>query len=161
MPLKSNQVVTMNFTLKDDSGNVLDSTRENNPFSFISGANQVLPKLEEKIGEMIIGSKKDVVLAPEDGYGVYQQDAVRTIKKSEFPEDIELDKGMGFIAKSPQGKDVQFFIKEIEGENITVDFNHPLAGKTLHFDLELLNLRDATAEELNHGHVHGPDGHPH
>ena len=159
--MKSNQVVTMNFTLKDDSGNVLDSTKENYPFSFISGANQVLPKLEEKIGEMIIGSKKDLVLAPEDGYGVYQQDAVRTIKKSEFPEDIELDKGMGFIAKSPQGKDVQFFIKEIEGENITVDFNHPLAGKTLHFDLELLNLRDATAEELNHGHVHGPDGHPH
>ncbi len=161
MPLKSNQVVTMNFTLKDDSGNVLDSTKENNPFSFISGANQVLPKLEEKIGEMIIGSKKDVVLAPEDGYGVYQQDAVRTIKKSEFPEDIDLDKGMGFIAKSPQGKDVQFFIKEIEGENITVDFNHPLAGKTLHFDLELLNLRDATTEELNHGHVHGSDGHHH
>ena len=161
MPLKSNQVVTMNFTLKDDSGNVLDSTKENDSFSFISGANQVLPKLEEKIGEMLIGSKKDVVLAPEDGYGVYQQEAVRTIKKSEFPEDVELDKGMGFLAKSPQGKDVQFFIKEIEGEKITVDFNHPLAGKTLHFNLELLNLRDATPEELNHGHVHDAGGHHH
>ena len=158
MPLKSNQVVTMNFTLKDDDGNVLDSTQGKEPFSFISGTNQILPKLEERVGEMLIGSKKDVVLVPEDGYGVYQEEAIRTIKRSEFPNDVELDKGMGFLAKSPQGKDVQFFIKEIEGENVKVDFNHPLAGKTLHFDLELLNLRDATSEELEHGHVHGAGG---
>ena len=161
MPLKSNQVVTMNFTLKDNEGNVLDTTQGKEPFSFISGANQILPKLEEKVGEMLIGSKKDVTLQPEDGYGVYQGEAVRTVNRSEFPQDVELGKGMGFLAKSPQGKDIQFFIKEIEGENITVDFNHPLAGKTLHFDVELLNLRDATSEELDHGHVHGEGGHHH
>jgi FKBP-type peptidyl-prolyl cis-trans isomerase SlyD len=161
MPLKSNQVVTMNFTLKDDNGNILDSTKGNEPFSFISGTNQILPKLEEKVGEMLIGSKMDVILDPEDGYGIYDDGAVKIINRSEFPEDIELDKGMGFLAKSPQGKDVQFFIKEVEGDNITVDFNHPLAGKNLHFDLELLNLRDATREELDHGHVHGAGGHHH
>ncbi|MGA8263825.1 MAG: peptidylprolyl isomerase [Ignavibacteriaceae bacterium] len=161
MPLKSNQVVTMNFTLKDDDGNVLDSTQSKEPFLFISGTNQILPKLEEKVGEMLIGSKKDVVLQPEDGYGVYKQEVVRTINRSELPQDVKLDKGMGFLAKSPQGKDVQFFIKEIEDEKITVDFNHPLAGKALHFDLELVNLRDATPEELDHGHVHGDGGHHH
>jgi FKBP-type peptidyl-prolyl cis-trans isomerase SlyD len=161
MPLKSNQVVTMNFILKDDAGNVLDSTEGNEPFSFISGGNQILPKLEEKVGEMLIGSKKDVVLKPEDGYGTYQEDAVRIVKRSEFPEDIEIGKGMSFLAKSPQGKDMQFLVKEINGDDITVDFNHPLAGKTLHFNLELLNLRDATQEELDHGHVHGAGGHHH
>jgi FKBP-type peptidyl-prolyl cis-trans isomerase SlyD len=161
MPLKSNQVVTMNFTLKDDTGKVLDSTEGNEPFSFISGSNQILPKLEEKVGEMLIGSKKNVVLQPEDGYGTYQEDAVRIVKRSEFPKDIEIDKGMSFLAKSPQGKDIQFFVKEIDGDDITVDFNHPLAGKALHFNLELLNLRDATSEELDHGHVHGADGHHH
>jgi FKBP-type peptidyl-prolyl cis-trans isomerase SlyD len=161
MPLKSNQVVTMNFILKDDAGNVLDSTEGNEPFSFISGGNQILPKLEEKVGEMLIGSKKEVVLNPEDGYGTYQEDAVRIVKRSEFPEDIEIGKGMSFLAKSPQGKDMQFLVKEINGDDITVDFNHPLAGKTLHFNLELLNLRDATQEELDHGHVHGAGGHHH
>jgi FKBP-type peptidyl-prolyl cis-trans isomerase SlyD len=161
MPLKSNQVVTMNFILKDDAGNVLDSTEGNEPFSFISGGNQILPKLEEKVGEMLIGSKKDVVLKPEDGYGTYQEDAVRIVKRSEFPEDIEIGKGMSFLAKSPQGKDMQFLVKEINGDDITVDFNHPLAGKTLHFNLELLNLRDATQEELDHGHVHVAGGHHH
>ena len=113
MPLKSNQVVTMNFTLKDAEGNLLDTTEGKEPFSFISGANQVLPKLEEKVGEMLIGSKKDIVLQPEDGYGLYQDEAVRTVNRSEFPKDVELDKGMGFLAKSPQGKDVQFFEQEI------------------------------------------------
>jgi FKBP-type peptidyl-prolyl cis-trans isomerase SlyD len=161
MPLKSNQVVTMNFILKDDAGNVLDSTEGNEPFSFISGGNQILPKLEEKVGEMLIGSKKEVVLNPEDGYGIYQEDAVRIVKRTEFPEDIEIGKGMSFLAKSPQGKDMQFLVKEINGDDITVDFNHPLAGKTLHFNLELLNLRDATQEELDHGHVHGAGGHHH
>jgi FKBP-type peptidyl-prolyl cis-trans isomerase SlyD len=161
MPLKSNQVVTLNFILKDDAGNVLDSTEGNEPFSFISGGNQILPKLEEKVGEMLIGSKKDVVLNPEDGYGIYQEDAVRIVKRSEFPEDIEIGKGMSFLAKSPQGKDMQFLVKEINGDDIMVDFNHPLAGKTLHFNLELLNLRDATQEELDHGHVHGAGSHHH
>ena len=161
MPLKSNQVVTMNFTLKDDAGNVLDTTEGNESFSFISGNKQILPKLEEKVGEMLIGSKKEVVLKPEDGYGIYQEDAVRIVKRSEFPSDIEIGKGMSFMAKSPQGNDMQFLVKEINGDDITVDFNHPLAGKTLHFNLELLNLRDATEEELAHGHVHGADGHHH
>ncbi len=159
MPLKSNQVVTMNFTLKDEDGNILDTTNGNEPFSFISGTNQILPKLEEKVGEMLIGSKKELILAPEDGYGVYQVEAVRTINRSEFPEGTELKTGIGFLAKAPNGSDVQFFIKDVNGDNIKVDFNHPLAGKTLHFNLELLNLRDATKEELDHGHVHSKGGH--
>lgn len=161
MPLKSNQVVTMNFTLKDDEGNIVDSTTGNEPFSFISGNDQILPGLEKIIGGMLIGTKKNIALAPEDGYGVYKDEAVRIINRSEFPEDMELEEERGFFAKAPNGKDVQFFIKNIDGDNIKVDFNHPLAGKTLYFDVELLNLRDATKEEIEHGHVHGNGGHNH
>lgn len=161
MALKPNQVITMNFTLKDDEGKVMDTTSGQEPFSFISGQNQILPRLEEQIGGMLIGSKKDVVLTPEEGYGKFEQEAVRNVKRSEFPEDTELKEGMGFMATGPDGKQYQFFIKDIKDDDIQVDFNHPMAGKTLHFNVELVNLRDATKEELDHGHVHGAGGHKH
>jgi len=161
MALRENQVVTMNFTLKDDQGNVVDSTTGQESFSFISGSKQILPKLEERIGEMLIGSKKSVVLLAEDGYGEYQEEAVRTVSRSEFPPDTEIEVGQGFFATAPDGKHVQFFIKNIDGDKVKVDFNHPLAGKELHFEVELLDLRDATPEELEHGHVHGEGGHHH
>lgn len=161
MALKENLVVTMNFTLKDDQGNIVDSTAGQESFSFISGNKQILPKLEDKIGEMLIGSKKSVVLSAEDGYGEYKEEAVRTVNRSEFPADTEIEIGQGFFATAPDGKHVQFFIKKIDGENVEVDFNHPLAGKELHFEVELLDLREATAEELEHGHVHGKGGHHH
>jgi len=161
MPFKENQVVTMNFILKDDDGKVMDTTAEQEPFSFISGAKQILPRLEEEIGKMLIGSKKNVDLSAEEGYGAYQAESVKTVNKSEFPADTPIEVGQGFMATAPDGKHMQFFIKNIDGENVVVDFNHPLAGKALHFEVELLNMRDATKEELEHGHVHGPGGHQH
>ena len=161
MPLKENQVVSINFTLKDNDGNVIQTTTKEEPFSFLSGNEQILPKLEENIGGMLIGSKKTVVLDPENAYGNFSESAVRTVNKSEFPEGTELKIGMGYYADTPDGKQLPFTIKNIEGENITLDFNHPLAGKTLTFEVELLNLRDATPEELSHGHVHGAGGHHH
>jgi len=161
MPLKSNQVVSIGYTLTDESGNVIDSASAASPFSFISGKNQILPLLEEKLGEMLIGSKKIVVLSPEEGYGIYDEMALQVVNRSEFPNDVAIEEGMSFIADSPDGKEMPFLIKKIEGENITLDFNHPLAGRTLTFDVELLSLRDASAEELSHGHVHGAGGHHH
>jgi FKBP-type peptidyl-prolyl cis-trans isomerase SlyD len=161
MPLKENQVVSINFTLKDNDGNIIQATTKEEPFSFLSGNEQILPKLEENIGGMLIGSKKTVVLDPENAYGNFSESAVRTVNKSEFPEGTELKVGMGYYADTPDGKQLPFTIKNIEGENITLDFNHPLAGKTLTFEVELLNLRDATQEELSHGHVHGAGGHHH
>jgi FKBP-type peptidyl-prolyl cis-trans isomerase SlyD len=161
MPLKSNQVITINFILKDTDGNIIEETTKENPFSFISGGSQILPKLEENIGEMLIGSKRTVTLSPEDAYGIYDDGAIQQVTRSEFPEDTEIEEGMTFIADSPDGHQMPFVIKSVEGENIKIDFNHPLAGQSLTFDLELLNLRDATIEELSHGHVHGAGGHHH
>lgn len=161
MPLKSNQVITVNFILKDSDGNVIEATTKERPFSFISGGNQILPKLEENIGQMLIGSKRTVVLAPDEAYGEYDDSAIQHVNRSEFPEEAEIEAGMSFVADSPDGQQLPFVIKSVEGEEIVIDFNHPLAGQTLTFDVELLSLRDATIEELSHGHVHGAGGHHH
>lgn len=161
MAIEQNKVVTMNFTLTDDHGNVLDSTAQGGPFSYISGKNMVLPKLEEAVNGMLIGSKKNLKLEAKDGYGNYNDDAVQVVGKENFPEDFVLEVGMEYMASNPDGVQMPFTISNVDGEEITVDFNHPLAGKNLNFDIELLNVRDATVEELSHGHVHGSGGHHH
>lgn len=161
MPLKKNQVVTITFELKNRDGKIIEATSKDNPFSFISGADQVLPMLEHNIGEMLIGSKRVVVLEPENAYGIYEEDAIQVVDRSEFPQESELKVGMEFIADTPDGGQMPFTIKSINENNIELDFNHPLAGLQLTFDIELLNLRDATQEELAHGHVHGAGGHHH
>ena len=161
MPIEKNKVVTINYILKDEEGKVIDSTENNPPFSYLSGSNQILPKLEEKIEGMIIGSSKNVVLEPKDAYGEYQEDAVQKVSRNEFPKDADLQKGMSFLANTPDGKQMPFYIQEVSGNDITIDFNHPLAGKKLEFDVKLMDIRDATQEEITHGHAHAGDGHHH
>ncbi len=161
MALNSDQVVTINFTLQDDEGIVIDSTKDSTPFSFISGRNQILPKLEEAISVMLIGSSKNILLSAADGYGEFKDEAVQTVKKDAFPEGSNIEEGMSYVANSPEGHQMPFVITKIDGDDITLDFNHPLAGRNLNFDVELLDVRNASAEELDHGHVHGADGHHH
>jgi FKBP-type peptidyl-prolyl cis-trans isomerase SlyD len=161
MALMANKVVTFNYTLKDNEGNLLDSTDNGGPFSFITGTMQVLPGLEEALGSMIIGSKKNIKLAASDAYGEYDENAIQKVNRSLFPEEAELKIGETYFAHSPEGQHLQFVVTKIEDEDITVNFNHPLAGKDLEFDVHLLDVRDATPEEISHGHVHGPGGHYH
>jgi FKBP-type peptidyl-prolyl cis-trans isomerase SlyD len=161
MPIQGNKVVTMNFTLTDEKGNVLDSTDTGGPFSYIAGKGMVLPKLEEAVSIMMIGTKKQLQLVAKDGYGEYNKDAVQAVGKENFPEDFILEAGMEYMASNPDGVQMPFIITNVEDQTVTIDFNHPLAGKNLIFDLELIDVRDATAEELAHGHVHGAGGHHH
>jgi FKBP-type peptidyl-prolyl cis-trans isomerase SlyD len=161
MSLEANKVVTFNYTLKDDKGEVLDSTAKGGPFSFLTGNNQVLSGLEEALDGMLIGSRKNVKLSAANAYGEYDEKAVQKVKRELFPEEAELEIGMTYYAHSPEGKHLQFIITEIENDDITVNFNHPLAGKDLEFDVDLLDVRNATPEEIAHGHVHGPGGHHH
>ncbi len=161
MPIGANKVVTMNFTLTDDEGNVLDTTDHGSPFSYLSGNNNILPKLEEAIDSMIIGTKKQISLVSTDAYGNYNEEIVQVVGKENFPEDFELEVGLSYVASNPDGVQMPFVITEVRDEDVTIDFNHPLAGKNLNFNVELLDVRDATQEELSHGHVHGPDGHHH
>lgn len=161
MAIEQNKVVTLNFTLKDDEGNILDSTETGGLFSYISGKNMILPKLEEAVNNMIIGTRKQLKFEAKDGYGDYNEDAVQVVGKENFPEDFILEAGMEYMASNPDGVQMPFIITNVEDETVTIDFNHPLAGKNLNFDIELVDVRDATPEELAHGHVHGPDGHHH
>lgn len=161
MPIESNKVVTMNFTLTDDDGNVLDSTDHGGPFSYLSGNNNILPKLEEAVNNMIIGTRKNIRLDAVDAYGQYNEQIVQVVGKDNFPEDFVLEVGMEYLASNPDGVQMPFTIINVEGEEVTIDFNHPLAGKNLNFDVELLDVREATPEELAHGHVHGAGGHHH
>lgn len=161
MTLQSNKVITFNYTLKDKEGQILDSTSNDGPYSFLTGQNQVLPGLELALAGMIIGSKKNIKLLAADAYGEYDEGAIQIVKREFFPEEVELEIGITYFAHSPEGKNLQFVIAKIENDDVTVDFNHPFAGKELEFDVELLDVRDATPEEISHGHVHGPGGHHH
>jgi FKBP-type peptidyl-prolyl cis-trans isomerase SlyD len=161
MALQKKKVVTFNYTLKGENGEMLDSTEKGGPFSFVTGNLQVLPGLEDALSSMIIGSKKNIKLAAADAYGEYDEGAVQKVKRNLFPEEAELEIGSSYFAHSPEGQHLQFIVTEIDNDIITVNFNHPLAGKNLEFDVELIDVRDATAEEISHGHVHGPGGHHH
>jgi FKBP-type peptidyl-prolyl cis-trans isomerase SlyD len=161
MPIAQNKIVTFNYTLKDDTGNVLDSTEGSTPFSFLSGNGQILPKLENAMDGMLVGSKKNVKISAPDAYGTYNENAVQQVDRNNFPENADLQPGMQFVANSPEGNQMPFIISEVKDNNIKIDFNHPLAGKDLEFDVELIDIRDATAEEIAHGHAHGAGGHHH
>ena len=161
MAIGPNKVVGLNFTLKDGDGNVIESTENAEPFYFLSGNNQILPKLEEAVDEMIIGSKKNVVIGCTDAYGEYSEKAIRLAKRTDFPEGTRIEIGKGYEINTKDGKHMSFVITKIEGDNITIDFNHPLAGKNLEFDLELVDVRDASEDEIDHGHVHGSGEHNH
>lgn len=161
MAIGANKVVTVNYKLSDDQGNLIQTTKENEPFVYLSGNNQILPKLEEAIDNMLIGGKKNIELESSDAYGNYDEKAIQQVKKNAFPEGANLEPGMEYMAHSPEGQPVPFVIKEVKDDDITIDFNHPLAGKNLNFDVELVDVRDATEEEMQHGHVHGVGGHSH
>ncbi len=161
MAIGVNKVVTLNYKLSDDRGNLIQITKENEPFIYLSGNNQILTKLEEAVNEMLIGSKKSIAIDSTDAYGDYDEKAVQQVKKQEFPEGANLEAGMEYMAHTPDGKPVPFVIKEVKDDDITIDFNHPLAGRNLNFDVELVDVRDATEEELQHGHAHGAGGHHH
>ena len=158
MPIQANKVVSVNYTLKDSEGVIIDSTANSPPFAYISGSEQILSKLEEEVSGMIIDSRKNIKLTASEAYGDYDEKDVQQAKRDQFPEDFNLEVGMRYVANSPDGKHMPFVITEISDNVITIDFNHPLAGKNLEFEVELVDIRDATAEEMNHGHVHGPDG---
>jgi FKBP-type peptidyl-prolyl cis-trans isomerase SlyD len=161
MSVLTNKVISFNYTLKDDEGTILDSSANKEPLTFLSGSQQIIPKLEEALSGMIIGSKKNIKIAAADAYGEYSEDAIQKIKMDQFSKEANIEVGMTYIANSPDGKQMPFLVSEINEQDVTVDFNHPLAGKDLEFDVELLDVRDATPEEIQHGHVHGPGGHHH
>jgi FKBP-type peptidyl-prolyl cis-trans isomerase SlyD len=155
------KVVSIHYTLTDDAGAVVDSSKGHSPLEYLHGAGNVVPGLEEGLVGRARGDVLKVDVAPEKGYGAHDPRGLQRIPRQAFPDDIDLEPGMQFGAEDPQGGSTTVWIVKVESDQVVIDTNHPLAGKTLHFDVTIADVRDATREEMAHGHPHGPDGHHH
>lgn len=152
-------VVTIDYTLTVD-GEVLDSSEEEGPLEYLQGHQNIIPGLERELAGMKVGGSKNLTVAPEDGYGEVDQEAIMDVPLSEFPEEVPLEEGFELEVTDKEGDIMLAKIVEVGKTTVKLDTNHPLAGKTLHFEVKVVNLRPATDEELTHGHVHS-EGHPH
>lgn len=154
-------VVSMSYRLTNAAGEELDRADRTEPFEYLHGHGQIVPGLEKALGGSLVGTKKQVVVTPEEGYGNVESDLRVEATRQQFPPGAELTVGMRFATDDGAGNTVVFMVTAINGDQISLDGNHPLAGETLNFDIEILGIRAATAEELQHGHAHGPGGHGH
>lgn len=159
--ITNGKVVQLNYLLQDSEGKNLDQADSSHPFTYLHGGGQIVPGLEAALEGLKIGDKKTVVVAPADGYGEKNPNLRLVVDRSQFPQEMDLEVGMQFEADSGNGEGLVFTIEKIEDKKVHIDGNHPLAGVTLHFNVEVLTVRDATEEELDHGHAHGEDGHHH
>ncbi len=157
MKIAKHTVVTIDYTLTDDAGTVIDSSRGQAPLAYLHGLGNLIPGLESALEGQTAGASLQVRVEPEQGYGVRDQRLVQAVPREAFEGD-ELEAGMRFRARTADGEMV-FMVVEVGREEVTVDGNHPLAGVPLNFDVKVVGVRAATAEELDHGHVH--DGHTH
>jgi len=158
--IAANKVVTLSYTLRDDGGEIIDQSSEGSPLLYLHGAQNIVPGLEEQLEGVVEGESIKATVSPEKGYGPRLGEA-QEVPRHLFPADAELAAGMQVVAHDDEGRQIPFFITGITEETITVDPNHPLAGETLHFEVTVESLRDASAEEIEHGHPHGPGGHHH
>jgi FKBP-type peptidyl-prolyl cis-trans isomerase SlyD len=149
-------VVSIDYTLTVD-GEVVDSTEGDEPLMFLQGHQNIIPGLERELSGMKIGDSKKVVVPPTEAYGEIDPDNIIDVPRSEFPAEIPLDPGTELEVKNADGEVLSATIAEVNPNNVKLDFNHPLAGKQLDFDVTVTDLREATEEELAHGHVHFAD----
>jgi len=158
--IEKNRVVTFHYTLRDEQGAVIDSSNGRAPLSYLHGKGNIIPGLEQALVGKATGDKLDVTVAPEQAYGRRDERLVQTVARKLFGEIAELTPGMQVRASGRQGARLVNVVR-VERDFVTVDGNHPLAGRTLRFSLEVAEVRKATHEEVSHGHVHGPAGHAH
>ena len=152
-------VVSMEYTLHVD-GEEIDSSKGQDPLQFLVGYGNIISGLEREMMGMKVGESKDVVVQPADGYGEYDDEAYLDVPRGEFPQDMPVQEGLELSVRDDQGQSRYARIDSIEGDTVTLNFNHPLAGDELHFNVKVVNLREPTSEDLEHGHVH-QGGHHH
>ncbi len=159
--VEAGKVVTFHYTLRNPGGDVIDTSDGGEPLAYLHGASNIVTGLEAQLAGRAEGDKIAAVVPPREGYGEKSGPGPQAVPREAFPDGVELFVGMQFEAETEDGHDVQLFIVQVGDEAVLVDTNHPLAGVTLHFDVEIVGVRDATDEEKAHGHPHGPGGHDH
>ncbi|KAA0011252.1 peptidylprolyl isomerase [Billgrantia pellis] len=157
MQIAQNSVVKFHYTLTNDAGEVLDSSDGRQPLTYLHGAGNIIPGLERQLEGRETGDKLNVSVTPEEGYGEVQPQLVQEVPRDAFQGVEAVEPGMQFQAQT-QGGPLMVTVTKVEGDTVTVDGNHPLAGQKLNFDVEIADVREASQEELEHGHVHGEGG---
>lgn len=153
MQVEKNKVVEIDYTLKDENGDVLDSSEGRQPLSYIQGTGNLIPGVETALEGKGSGERVEITVPPETGYGVRDDSLVLTIEREKFGEVEDLKPGLRFRMDTPDGPMI-FTVVKLDETEVLVDGNHPLAGMTLNFDITVQSIREATTEELEHGHVH-------
>ena len=160
MQIARNSVVTMSYRLTDDTGALLDASEEGEPLAYIHGTESLIPGLEQALEGHRSGDALTVHLSPEQAYGERDEDLIHDVPRDQLPAEAEIEVGLQLHAESDDGVHILTVIG-VNGDLVRLDANHPLAGKALHFDVQVVSVRAATAEELAHGHAHGAGGHHH
>lgn len=160
MQIARHTVVTIDYTLTDDDGNVIDTSKGHQPLTYIHGVGAIIPGLEQALEGKAAGDQLNVTIEPAHGYGERHEALTQVVPIDRFEGVDSLEVGMQFQAETENGVHV-VTVTNIDGGNVTIDANHPLAGQNLTFDVAVREVRPASAEEISHGHVHGPGGHHH
>ena len=161
MQVAQDKVVLIHYTLTDDAGVVLDSSSGADPLAYLHGQGNIVAGLEKALEGRGVGDKVEVRVTPDEGYGVRDESLIQQVPRRAFGSVKKIEAGMQFHAQNAQGQAQVITVKRVKGDMVTIDGNHPLAGKNLNFDVEITDVREATEEELEHGHVHGAGGHHH
>ena len=147
-------VVAIHYTLRNANGDIIDQSDEGQPMEYIHGADNIIPGLENALTGKTIGDKCDVTVSPEDGYGAHEPQMVQEVALAMFQGVETVEPGMSFQSQGPDGQPMMITVTAVDGDTVTIDGNHPLAGQTLSFAVEIAGIRAATDDEKQHGHVH-------
>lgn len=161
LKIADDHAVTIHYTLTNNKGETLDSSDGGEPLTYLHGAGNIIPGLEDALEGKVTGDRFTVSIPPEQGYGIRHEQLVQIVPRAAFSGISPLEIGMEFTAQGAGGEMRRIVIIAIDGDQVTVDGNHPLAGEVLNFAVAIEDVRQATEEELDHGHVHGPGGHHH
>jgi FKBP-type peptidyl-prolyl cis-trans isomerase SlyD len=160
MQIADDMAVLIHYKVANTEGELLDSSEGDEPLAYIQGQGDIVPGLEKALLGKAAGDRLQVTVSPEHGYGEREEGKVQTVPRDAFESDAQIEPGMRFQAESEDG-DVIVTVTAVTEEEVTIDANHPLAGQTLHFEVEVVSVRACTDEELAHGHIHGTGGHHH
>lgn len=158
MTITKDSAVFFNYTLTDSDGNTLDQSPAGQPLAYLHGHSNIIPGLEKQLEGKSVGDKLTAIVEPSEAYGEYQEQGVQQIPREHFQGVEDIKVGMQFHSQAEDGQVMQVMVKAVADDVITIDANHPLAGKQLTFDVEIASIRAATEEEISHGHIHGEGG---
>ena len=158
--VQAGKVIAIQYVLKNGAGEELDRSGDT-PMLYLHGAQNIVPGLEKGLEGKQSGDEVQVEVSPEEGYGPKRGIKPQKVLRSNFPDDVDIQKGTQFFTETPEGQPFPIWVTKIVGRDVYISPEHPLAGETLHFSVTIGDIREATEEETAHGHPHGPGGHQH